>query len=51
MDNTPVPTSQQTESDVLSQTKKPDDLAGLYFEAKIKIIDPESGKVFLEGRA
>jgi len=32
-------------------TKKPDELSGLYVEARIKIFDPESGEIKLEGRA
>ena len=31
--------------------RKPDDISGLHIEAKVKIFDPTTGKVFLEGRA
>lgn len=33
------------------EVKKPDDLSGLNIEAKVKIFDPESDKVYFEGRA
>ena len=32
-------------------SKKPDDISGIHIEAKIKIFDPESGEVKVEGRA
>lgn len=31
--------------------KKPDDMSGILVEAKVKIFDPESGEVIVEGRA
>lgn len=31
--------------------KKPDDISGIHVEARIKIFDPESGEVKVEGRA
>lgn len=31
--------------------KLPDDLSGVHIESKIRIFDPESGKVIVEGRA
>lgn len=31
--------------------KKPDELSGLHVEAKIKIFDPETGEIKVEGRA
>jgi hypothetical protein len=31
--------------------KKPDELSGIHIESKIKIYDPESGKILVEGRA
>ena len=43
---------QYVDSNKLPQPeRKPDDLSGLNVEAKIKISDPVSGEVILEGRA
>ena len=46
-------TPEQPTQEAVSQPikRKPDDLSGLNIEAKIKIFDPESGKIFLEGRS
>lgn len=33
------------------QTKMPDEKAGILVQSKIKIYDPESGKVFINQRA
>ena len=30
--------------------RKPDEISGLNIEAKIKIFDPETNEIFLEGR-
>lgn len=33
------------------KNRKPDELSGLNVEARIKIFDPETGKIYLQGRA
>ena len=33
------------------ETKKPDETSGILVETKIKIFDPETQEVYLEGRA
>jgi hypothetical protein len=34
-----------------SKKRKPDEVSGLNIEARIKIFDPETGKIYLQGRA
>lgn len=56
MDNTKTPnlTEEKQYRDanpVEQRSKKPDDLSGLNIEAKIKIWEPETGNVIIEGRA
>ena len=41
----------QDANQVEQRSKKPDDLSGLNIEAKIKIWEPETGNVIIEGRA
>lgn len=53
MDNKEKPEQQQkiVETDSSPKKRKPDELSGLNVEARIKIFDPETGKIYLQGRA
>ena len=49
--NKPTLTEEKQFEDVKAVHKKPDELSGLNIEARMKIFDPESGEVIIEGRA
>jgi hypothetical protein len=41
----------ENQQDSVKPEKKPDERGGIYLESRIKIFDPETKEVYLDGRA
>lgn len=50
-DNKSINKTMDTKNIDEQPTKKPDETGSLLFESMIKISDPESGEILIEGRA